>query len=67
MYLSRAFDYIPYTLFRAKPHTYILSINPSERMTSYYCNRNQRVKLGNSIIYIGVCVCVGARARMCVC
>ena len=47
MDLSRAFDCIPYKLFIAKLHAYGLSMSACELMYSYYCNRKQRVKLGN--------------------
>ena len=49
MDLSRAFDCIPYTLFISKLHAYGLSMSACELMFSYYCNRKQRVKLGNNV------------------
>ena len=51
--LSRAFDPIPYTckLFISKLHAYGLSmcgLSACELMFSYYSNRKQRAKMGNS-------------------
>ena len=45
--LSKAFDYLPYRLLICKLRAYGLSVNACELLKSYFCERKQRVKLGD--------------------
>ena len=45
--LSKAFDGLPYRLHICKLRTYALSVNACELSKSYFCERKQRVKLGD--------------------
>ena len=45
--LSKAFDCFPYRLLICKLRAYGLSVNPCELLKSYFCERKQRVKLGD--------------------
>ncbi len=47
MYLSKAFDCVPYGLLIAKIHAYGLSTNACEFKSSYLSDRYQRVKISN--------------------
>ena len=45
--LSKAFDCLPYRLLICKLRAYGLSVNACELLKSYFCERKQRVKLGD--------------------
>ena len=45
--LSKAFDCLPYRLLICKLRSYGLSVNACELLKSYFCERKQRVKLGD--------------------
>ena len=45
--LSKAFDCLPYRLLICKLRAYGLSVNACEILKSYFCERKQRVKLGD--------------------
>ena len=45
--LSKAFDCLPYRLLICKLPAYGLSVNACELLKSYFCERKQRVKLGD--------------------
>ena len=45
--LSKAFDCLPYRLLICKLRAYGLSVNACELLKSYFCERKQRVELGD--------------------
>ena len=45
--LSKAFDCLPYRLLNCKLRAYGFSVNACELLKSYFCERKQRVKLGD--------------------
>ena len=45
--LSKAFDCLPYGLLICKLRAYGSSVNACELLKSYFCERKQRVKLGD--------------------
>ena len=45
--LSKAFDCLSYRLLICKLRAYGLSVNACELLKSYFCERKQRVKLGD--------------------
>ena len=45
--LSKAFDCLPYRLLICKLRAYGLSVNACKLLKSYFCERKQRVKLGD--------------------
>ena len=45
--LSKAFDCLPYRFLICKLRAYRLSVNACELSKSYFCERKQRVKLGD--------------------
>ena len=50
--LSKAFDCLPYRLLICKLRPYRLSVNACELLKKYFCERKQRVKLGNKYLFI---------------
>ena len=45
--LSKAFDCLPYKFLSCKLQAYGLSVNACKLLKSYFCERKQRVKLGD--------------------
>ena len=45
--LSKAFDCLPYRLLICKLRAYELSVNACEQLKNYFCERKQRVRLGD--------------------